>query len=1064
MRTIASRILDARNTIEGKIIAVLLSVLLAAMCFNVAIFTDEAAADDETTGETTTTEVEGTTEGTGNVSTTLDTSENTTGSTLESGSPETSGTETDGQNEGTGNGGEEGDDEGNPNGTPEGGEEGTGDEGDGEGDDQEKPAEPITFDAETSTLTINGLELLDTATALNLLRGLEVQALDVKHLNLVNVLTISANCFSSTAHWRNLESVVIDGTANINDQAFSGLPSLSSVTLRNVSALADTLVSEPVPGNVEYRSKAFANCKALTSVSFSNVGYIGREAFLQCSGLTTLNLNGVSQCGISAFSYCSGLTSLTIDGAVSGMKSLSTTLFYHCTSLTSVTLKHMDTLGSNAFSGCTGIDTVVIEEVANTGVLTFINCSGISSVSISGDFETAGNRVFSGCNAINVSLSLSDVSAISEEAFCGAPLFQVTLEGVGTIGKNAFASCKSLSSVEMNGVDTISQYAFYNCANLETVSMDNVRLIENYAFWKCTSLKSINSLSNVKESIGGFAFLECSTLTGLTVADAVKMGYIGSNDEIMERVRAILAGKFQLGDVESIKELQKEWIIGAIDKSDNWNAYDNGTQIVQQVRWEDEANGVAEAVVDAYYTGQKQMDYIFVADLSASMAQLGNPDDSNARFYDMQSKLLDMASKLLQTAGYDCRVSIVAFGGYYTAEVPGTCETMDFTADYDQVEKFVLGMKPLYENTDYSLGLNGALDLLKSKDQDRTVSMVFLSDGRPTQNGATNLDTVALLKENDERVAGLAQQVKDAGVKSIYGVLHSPGTGTNVQYAQNAMGAVCDEYFTSSNTEDFGDAMNAAFTNAYGNNTVEVKVNSAQFDITNIQVTAGTTEYDEATGTIKWTLNGMPFTDHKLTYNMTLKPELAGIAGTNSYNLNGESTGFTHEGGATIDFTNPNTDQLTLTYTYTPAPGPGTGDPVDPQPQPVTPQPVGTVTVGTGAGAAAAAAAAAPAAAPVEDITDDATPMAQSPEGEGEEGEEQIIDDENPLGTFDVKHCTSHWFMLFGILLTAAYGVAVALRRKNFADDLDDFEKSITGETAKKRDTVSASNASHQAI
>lgn len=103
---------------------------------------------------------------------------------------------------------------------------------------------------------------------------------------------------------------------------------------------------------------------------------------------------------------------------------------------------------------------------------------------------------------------------------------------------------------------------------------------------------------------------------------------------------------------------------------------------------------------------------------------------------------------------------------------------------------------------------------------------------------------------------------------------------------------------------------------------------------------------------------------------------------------------------------------------------------------------------------------AAPAPAPAEDITDDATPMAQNPEGE----EEEIVDDENPLGAFDVKHCWTHWLMLLGMLCTAAYGIAVARRRSSFTKDLDDFEKSFTGETAKKRETVSASNASHQAI
>ena len=47
--------------------------------------------------------------------------------------------------------------------------------------------------------------------------------------------------------------------------------------------------------------------------------------------------------------------------------------------------------------------------------------------------------------------------------------------------------------------------------------------------------------------------------------------------------------------------------------------------------------------------------------------------------------------------------------------------------------------------------------------------------------------------------------------------------------------------------------------------------------------------------------------------------------------------------------------------------------------------------------------------------------------------EEQIFDEENPLGAFseETQHCWVHFYMIIGLVLTALYGAAVALRRGN---------------------------------
>lgn len=207
-------------------------------------------------------------------------------------------------------------------------------------------------------------------------------------------------------------------------------------------------------------------------------------------------------------------------------------------------------------------------------------------------------------------------------------------------------------------------------------------------------------------------------------------------------------------------------------------------------------------------------------------------------------------------------------------------------------------------------------------------------------------------------------------------------------------------------------------------------------------------------------------TDEKPLDSANVVAGTAGVIPTpdEGYRFTNVWTGVDNEGNAcpapTVSFLVKGGSEYTFTASFEAIPAPVVPAPTTPVP-PVVPGPGAPAGPIVPAGVVPGVAAPAPA---PEEITDDATPMAQNPEGEEEEGEEEIIDDENPLGAFDVKHCWTHWMMLMGMLLTAAYGIAVARRRSSFAKDIDDFEKSVTGETAKKRGTVTVRTGSHQAI
>lgn len=761
------------------------------------------------------------------------------------------------------------------------------------------------------------------------------------------------------------------------------------------------------------------------ALEISNINEIPRNGFLGAHTLKSCEVKNVGSIELSSFYLCDGLLEAKIVNA--------------------------EKMGPNIFTGCAALESLTIEKVKSisqdiTGNYAGLSCSNLKSLNLK-DIDTIGNYAFRKTPSVT-SVTINNVSSIGEQAFVSCyGIKSLSIEDVNNVGINAFASCKGIESASLSGVDTIGQYAFYNCTSLQTVNMTEIDKIANYAFWNCSNLQTIDSLSNVKTSIGGFAFYGCSSLTGLTVADLTKMGYIGSNDEIMKRVQAILAGKFNLDNAENINELGLEegWAAGEVGKSSNWNAYDNGTQIMEQARWADENAGVAEVKVDAYYTGEKQMDYIFVADLSASMAQLGNAEDNNARFYDMQSKLMDMTGKLLNTPGYDCRVAIVSFGGEYNNKA--TQNSSGFISESGAAASYIEGLSPLNENTDYGLGLQKALELVQAN-ADRNTVVVFLSDGAPNRNTSGDQDgTIA------------AQAIRDLKVP-IYGVLHSP-SASQASSAENKMKAVCDYVYKSTDTPSFGQAMNSAFAAAYGDNTVTIPVNARDFNINNLNASAGTVEYND--GVITWTLSGMPFTQHTLTYNMNLTEENANRVGTYEYGLNNGNAHFGDTGasaGLSLSLSrtvaDPANPDPTPAPEPDPAPNPGDGGATTPDDGGATIPDGGGATTPAAAPATPAAAPAAPAAtpaAPAVVIPDEENPLAAP--------EQEIADDENPLAAFDHEECWVHWFMIAGIILTIIYGAVVVIRRTRNTKHIDKMEKDLIGTTDESTVTVGSAHHSH---
>ena len=159
-----------------------------------------------------------------------------------------------------------------------------------------------------------------------------------------------------------------------------------------------------------------------------------------------------------------------------------------------------------------------------------------------------------------------------------------------------------------------------------------------------------------------------------------------------------------------------------------------------------------------------------------------------------------------------------------------------------------------------------------------------------------------------------------------------------------------------------------------------------------------------------------------------------------------------------VDAANYVIDEHLGTLTVTPAPVPPTPNPDDgttPTPEP-TPSPTpgdgstpGSTPDGTTPGSTPnpAPAAAGPLDALAGVLEGAYESVTGSPEADNPVEEERIYDAENPLGRESVEdHCWVHWYMIVGMVLTAVYGLAAALRRKNHERRLRNDMNDVLGD------------------
>ena len=282
---------------------------------------------------------------------------------------------------------------------------------------------------------------------------------------------------------------------------------------------------------------AFKNCLRIKSITIpDSVTTIGNNAFYGCKSLISITIpEGVTTIGWYAFESCTSITSITI---LKGVTTIADYAFRNCENLTNITIPDsVTTIGNYAFLDCKSLTSITIpNSVINIGHEPFYRCYKLSNITVSDN-----NTSYSSVNGVlfdkdktklvcypagkteTFYTTPEGVTTIEESAFSYCNLIGITiLDGVRSIGKEAFYGCRSLTCITIpSSVAVIGYAAFCYCTRLINITFPNSEtIIENSVFYFCESLKSITIPEGVT-SIGDDAFFDCKSLTSITIPESV---------------------------------------------------------------------------------------------------------------------------------------------------------------------------------------------------------------------------------------------------------------------------------------------------------------------------------------------------------------------------------------------------------------------------------------------------------------------------------------------------------------------------------------------------------------
>ena len=280
---------------------------------------------------------------------------------------------------------------------------------------------------------------------------------------------------------------------------------------------ADSL--DNLPTSISFSGKA--TLLTVDKLNTSNVTTM-ESMFYKCSSLTSLDLSGFDTSNVtnmgSMFRECKNLTSLDLSGWNTGNVTSIHTMFRDCSSLTSLDLSGFDTSNvtnmGETFYGCIDLTTLDVSgfDTSNVTNMNYIfqNCSSLTTLDVSG-FDTSNisnmNSMFKNCNNLT-SLDLSGFDTSNVTDMC-----------------EMFSGCNNLTSLDVSGFNTeiVTNMTnmFNGCSGLTSLDLSNFNTSNVTAisamFNGCSKLTSLNvsNFNTSKVTSMSSMFYGCKTLITL---------------------------------------------------------------------------------------------------------------------------------------------------------------------------------------------------------------------------------------------------------------------------------------------------------------------------------------------------------------------------------------------------------------------------------------------------------------------------------------------------------------------------------------------------------------------
>ena len=391
---------------------------------------------------------------------------------------------------------------------------------------------------------------------------------NINTIKLANAKVIGDYAFTNNV---NIKTLILSSVVSVGNYAFDGCTKLET------AEFGKSLVSI---GSYAFRG---ANLKSFDFAYYTNLKTIGEyafeDAFTTQYEVTLTIPNGV-EIGNYAFHNCMSITKLTLgdnvkvgDGAFTFSVMIPKDLneydrvengqkweaWYPIfpSNLATLTVGDNVEIGAGAFYGALSLTKVVLGEGAIIGDSAFLNAENLKEINLenavkigASAFSTNPYTVFITIstaypNNINMNdeTGTNTAKLINDEKtqyvvkYMSAPLTEINLSGVTSIGDGAFAYNDKLTKVTLGeNIVAIPYGVFAQCTALEAINLENVTSIGDYAFINCTNLTSVTLNANGVEEIGEGAFYLCEGLAAVTGLDKVKEigAYAFANTAITE--------------------------------------------------------------------------------------------------------------------------------------------------------------------------------------------------------------------------------------------------------------------------------------------------------------------------------------------------------------------------------------------------------------------------------------------------------------------------------------------------------------------------------------------------